>query len=287
MRVLETGSNGFIGRYLLKALSGRGDDVFTHTRNNGDIVDKDVLEKYDGINHIFHLAAKTFVPESFEKPYEYFQTNIMGTVNVLEYCREHVCSMTFMSTYVYGEPKYLPVDEKHPVIGMTPYHQSKILCESICEFYSRQFNVKVVVLRPFNVFGKGQSGQFLVPKILAQTLNPEVKEISVMDLQPKRDYIYINDLIDAMLLTMHPVKNYSVYNVGSGVSKSVEEVILDIQRATGIKKPYTSSNQSRKAEVSDCVADISAIKTELGFAPKYTLTSGLKALIEEINMEFT
>jgi nucleoside-diphosphate-sugar epimerase len=282
MRILVTGANGFIGKYLVSALLERGNDVFTHSKTDWDIVNKNSLESFDGINHIFHLAAKTFVPESFENPYEYFQTNVMGTVNILEYCRKHTCSMTFMSTYVYGEPKYLPIDEKHPIIGMTPYHQSKILCESICEFYSRQFNVKVVVLRPFNVFGNGQSVQFLVPKIVAQALDPEVKEISVMDLQPKRDYVYIDDLITAMLLTINSVKNYSVYNVGSGISKNVEEVILGVQSATGIIKTYTSSNQPRKSEVSDCVADVSAIQKDLGFVPKYTLASGLKAMIDRI-----
>jgi nucleoside-diphosphate-sugar epimerase len=284
MRILVTGADGFIGKYLVSALLERGNDVFTHSLIDGDIFNKNVLERFEGIDHVFHLAAKTFVPESFEEPYEYFQTNVMGTVNILEYCRKQVCSITFMSTYVYGEPKYFPVDEKHPVIGMTPYHQSKILCESLCNFYSRQFNVKVVVLRPFNVFGKGQSAQFLLPKIVAQILDPEVREISVMDLKPKRDYIYIDDLINAMLLTINPAKDYSVYNVGSGISKSVEEVILDVQRATGIIKTYTSSNQPRKTEVSDCVADIAAIQKDLGFVPKYTLSSGLKAMIERIYM---
>lgn len=281
MRVLVTGADGFIGRHLSQALSKMGHVIFTHTISEGDITNERALDRFDDIDHVFHLAARTFVPESLKKPYEYFQTNVLGTISVLEYCRKNACNMTFMSTYVYGEPRYLPINENHPVIGLTPYHQSKISCESICEFYSRQFNVKITVLRPFNVFGKGQSTHFLIPKIIAQILDPKVKEISVMDLKPKRDYIYIDDLIKAMLLTMNPAKSYSVYNVGSGVSKSVEEVIINVQRVTGIKKAYTSSNQLRSAEVSNCVADISAIHKELGFVPEYTLTLGLKAMIEK------
>ncbi|MDF2569220.1 MAG: dependent epimerase/dehydratase family protein [Sporomusa sp.] len=281
MRILITGADGFIGRHLIEKLLAEGHKIFKHTLCDGDIAEKDALGVFGSVEHVFHLAARTFVPASFEKPYEYFHTNVMGTINALEFCRKYSCSMTFMSTYVYGEPKYLPVDEKHPIIGITPYHQSKITCEGLCEFYSRQFNIPVTILRPFNVYGKGQSDQFLIPTILKQLLDPETNEISVMDLQPKRDYIYIDDLIKAMLLTMKPIRRYSIYNVGSGFSKSVEEVIVEMQRTVGIHKTYQSLNQHRKAEVSDCVADISAIKKDLGFTPRFTLLSGLQAFINK------
>jgi len=281
MRILITGADGFIGRHLVKALQDLHHSIICHTLNDGDISNPETLKKYSDIDHIFHLAARTFVPDSFEHPYDFFHTNYLGTVNVLEFCRNHSCSLTFMSTYVYGQAQYLPVDEKHPIVGLTPYHQSKIAGEELCEFYNRQFGVKVTILRPFNVYGQGQSSQFLIPEILRQILDPAIKEVQVMDLEPKRDYIFINDLIDAMILTMNSKKPIAIYNVGSGTSKSVEEVILDIQSVTGIYKPYCSLGKSRKTEVSDCIADISAIKSDFRFTPRFTLITGIAEMFSD------
>ena len=189
--------------------------------------------------------------------------------------------MTMMSTYVYGEPRYLPVDENHPVIGMSPYHQSKIACEELCSFYNRQFGIKCSVLRPFNVYGKGQNPQFLLPHIYNQVIDNNKNKIVVNDLEPKRDFIYVDDVVDAIISTLNSPAGYSVYNVGSGLSISVEEAIISISKALGIQKPYCSVNQKRQAEISDCVADISKIKNELGFSPSFTLEDGVKAWYAE------
>lgn len=277
MRILVTGADGFIGSYLTRALDDEGHEVMGYSSKDGDISEKNALYSFKDIEHVYHLAARTFVPDSWDNTYDYFQTNLMGTVTALEFCRKNGCSLTMMSTYVYGEPRYLPVDEKHPVVAVSPYHESKIACEEICAFYSRNFGVKVTVLRPFNVYGKGQSSAFLIPKIYSQVIDESVEIISVMDLEPKRDYVYIDDVVGALIATLNAIKPFAIYNVGSGISTSVQDVILNISEATGIFKPFRSTNEKRVSEISDCIADISSINVDLGFVPRFTLQEGLKA----------
>lgn len=282
MNILVTGANGFIGKRLCEQLIQEGHTVYKHTHSDGDIAEKDALDKYNEkeIQHVFHLAARTFVPASFENTYDYFRTNTLGTVTVLEFCRKNNASVTFMSTYVYGPPEYLPVDEKHPVKAMTPYHESKLAAEQICQYYSEVFNIKCVILRPFNVYGKDQDEAFLIPKILKQVQDESVKSIEVMDLEPKRDYIYINDLIKVMILTSKNIEGFEIYNVGSGESHSVEEVILDILTATKIEKPYISRNVKRKNEVMDCFANTDRLNARYGFVPMTSLIEGVKDMLE-------
>jgi nucleoside-diphosphate-sugar epimerase len=277
MRILVTGADGFIGSYLTKALEGAGHEVRQYTIKDGDIAAKNALDGFDGMEYVYHLAARTFVPDSWDNTHEYFQTNIMGTITVLEYCRKNHCPMTMMSTYVYGEPQYLPVDEAHPITAVSPYHESKIACEELCRFYSRQFNMKITILRPFNVYGKGQSPAFLLPKIFYQVLDPALSEVTVMDLSPKRDYVYIDDVVAAIMAALKAPKQFSIYNVGSGISTSVEEAIQCIFIATGITKPYKALGEEREGEISDCIADIKSIQDELNFKPVYSLENGIKA----------
>ncbi len=282
MRILVTGANGFIGSHLVQFLRAQGHIVFCHAIGDGDITVSGALDGFDKIEHVFHLAARTSVPASWEDIRGFINVNVMGTVNVLEFCRSQGCSLTQMSTYVYGEPKYLPVDEAHPIQSASPYHESKIFCERLCVFYSEHFHVKTTVLRPFNVYGKGQDKNFLIAKILEQVLDPRVEKISVMDLEPKRDYVYVMDVITAMTATMHPKALFSVYNIGSGVSTSVEDVILSVFQATGITKPYYSTQEKRRMEISDCVADITRLKKDFSFVPQYSLVQGLKEWVGEI-----
>ncbi|QSO47525.1 NAD-dependent epimerase/dehydratase family protein [Alicyclobacillus mengziensis] len=276
-RILVTGASGFIGKHLVRRLTREGHAVVEFSSKDGDISERDALSGYDNVEHVFHLAAKTFVPESWSNPHDYFRINILGMVTVLEFCRRIGASLTLLSTYVYGEPQYLPVNEEHPLVAASPYHQSKIMAEELAEFYSKQFNVKTTVLRIFNVYGQGQSSHFLIPKIYAQVVDDTVREVSVMDLEPRRDYVYIDDVTSAMLATLNPNELYRVYNVGSGAAASVRDVIETIFEVTGIQKPIHSANLVRKSEVSVCVADTSRIRKELSFVPLYTLYQGLKA----------
>lgn len=275
--ILVTGSKGFIGRKLVDKLIKEGFNVFTHDSLQGDIATCDM--EYEDIHHVFHLAAMTYIPKSWENTLEFYRVNIMGTANILEFCKKSKCSLTFMSTYVYGIPNSVPTSEMHKLQPNTPYNHSKILSESLCEFYNDTFNIDITILRPFNIYGEGQSEQFLIPTLIKQFLNTDNVYVEVMSLEPKRDYVYVDDVIDAMCMTIDN-RGYEIYNLGSGESKSVLEIILTIKNVLNSDKGYRCKNMPRKGEILDIRADISKIYRKLGWMPKYNLEEGIRKLLE-------
>jgi nucleoside-diphosphate-sugar epimerase len=276
--ILITGSNGFLGRALCKRLIMNGEyDVKLFDINNGNIFDYDFTNY--GVKHICHLAARTFVPQSWEEPFDYYKVNFLGTLNILEYCRKHNASMTFISTYMYGTPQYLPVDENHPREAHSVYNHTKLLAEDTCEFYSNNYNNSITVLRLFNVYGFGQRQDFLIPSIIQQAMNNNI--IEVTDLRPKRDFIYIDDVIDAICLSLG-LSGYNIYNVGSGISYSVSDVIKIICDILGEERRVIDKKQIRTNEVLDVVADINKIKKELAWEPRTTIINGINNIIESI-----
>jgi nucleoside-diphosphate-sugar epimerase len=273
--ILVTGATGFIGKHLVIRLQRDGYNVYQFP-DDLDITKHKL--NFEGIDHVFHLAAKTFVPLSWTQTFDFYNVNVMGTLNVLEFCRQKSCSMTFMSSYVYGNPERIPIDESHPLKPNTPYNHGKILAEELCRFYVDQFHLQITVLRPFNIYGPYQEEPFLVPILINQLLDQSKQIIEVMDLKPKRDFLYIDDLIDAMMLTIENDK-FSIYNIGGGHSVSVEEIIITLLNISGLKKNYRSKCINREGEIMDIVADISMIEKELRWKPVVSLEYGLKKTI--------
>jgi nucleoside-diphosphate-sugar epimerase len=276
-RVLVTGSDGFIGTALVPLLQQAGHEIFSFGLANGDISCDPLF--FPGVTRVLHLAAKTYVPESWQDPFSFYQVNVMGTVNVLEFCRRQGCPVTLMSSYLYGPPRHLPISEDHPIDPNSPYNHSKALVESLGEFYAAKFGLPVTVLRPFNIFGPGQRPDFLIPAIVRQVLDPAVETIEVADLEPRRDYLYLDDLVRAILATLSASPAYAVYNLGSGQSFSVEQVIQAVQSAAGTAKPYHSRGQRRPGEVMDTVADIARARSELGWEPLIPFTEGIRKVV--------
>lgn len=275
MKIIVTGSCGFVGQHLCQRLVTQGHTVIAHARTQGDLCNEGVLEQYGNADFVYHLAAKTFVPDSWAQPQTFYRDNILSTVSVLEYCRSHRVPLLFMSTYVYGPPQQLPVSETHPVCAMSPYHESKLLGEDLCSFYVRQYGMDIQIFRPFNIYGPGQNMNFLIPKVLSQVLDDNCTEVEVFDLAPKRDYVYIKDLVSALEAALQPSSGLQIYNIGSGVSLSVAEVITITLAAARQQKGYRAAGKTRKGEILDCVADIERAKTGLGFAPQYTFYEGI------------
>ncbi|MEO5358390.1 MAG: NAD(P)-dependent oxidoreductase [Nitrospirae bacterium YQR-1] len=276
--ILVTGSSGFIGKRLTARLLSEGYELSVFNRNCGDISSKDII-KFEHIEHVLHLAAKTFVPESWKEPYGFYNTNVMGTHNVLEFCRKHGCSMTFVSSYIYGIPKELPVNEQHPVNPGNPYSHSKYMAEELCRFYADNFKIKVTIIRPFNIYGPGQNDSFLIPAIIKQAVDTSTGTIEVMDLPPRRDFLYVEDFVDALMLTINN-NTSSVYNVGAGYSLSVAEVIRTILKTLNTDKKIVSTNVTRENEINDVVADIAKIQNELNWAPRYSFDEGIAETIK-------
>jgi nucleoside-diphosphate-sugar epimerase len=281
-KILITGGNGFIGRALAQKLNKNGYEVITFDIGDGDIAEG--LPDYKDVQHVFHLAAATFVPKSWELPKEFYRTNIMGTVNVMDFCCRYGCSFTLPSTYMYGAPQYLPIDENHPLqTDISPYHSSKGAAEQIAQFYAKNMRVSGVILRMFNVYGYGQGKNFLIPSILEKVVSPDTQEVSVADLEPKRDFVFIDDVIQALIISMkQPSGTFDVYNVGYGKSWSVSEVIETIEDVFGIRKPYSAKGIRRPGEIMDTVADISKIQANLGWTPRYDLRQGILKIREQM-----
>ena len=279
-KVLVSGASGFVGKALVSRLQLQGREVIPIDSTDGDIADEKTLEliAQPDIDHVFHLAARTFVPDSWQDPWKFMRTNVQGTANVLEFCRKREISLTYVSAYVYGHPDSLPIAEDNSIRPNNPYAFSKQLGEQLCKFYSEFYGLSVTALRPFNVFGPGQAGHFLIPAIINQVLD-QGSEIVVKDLLPKRDYIYLDDLVGALLATLELKGGYHIFNIGSGVSLSVQQVIDVIQQAAGTDKRLLSEQVTRNNEIMDVVADISSAKDRLGWVPTYSFRDGIENII--------
>ena len=274
--ILVTGASGFLGRHLVKALEARGHRVRSHSSAQGDIAN--CALPLDGVDHVFHLAAKSFVPESWTHTQEFYQTNVVGTVNVLDHCRRHQTPVTLISSYVYGQPQRLPISEDHPLAALNPYSHTKIMAEEVGRFYEQLFGMRLVIVRAFNIYGPGQKPPYLIPTIVRQALDPAIPEIRLKDLRPKRDYLYVADAVEMLLATLGDGVR-GVYNLGSGESASVAEVAELIRQAAGTKKPIVGEEQPRRQEVMDVRADISRASSDLGWRPTTSLADGLRKTV--------
>lgn len=279
-KILVTGASGFIGRALVSRLKAQGRDVVPVDSADGDIASRETLAKFaqQDIAHVFHLAGKTFVPDSWDDPQAFCQTNVLGTVNVLEFCRKSRIPITYVSAYVYGHPDSLPIGENSAIRPSNPYALTKRLAEEACEFYASAYDLPVTTIRPFNVYGIGQAEIFLIPAIISQAVDAR-EDIVVKDLAPRRDYVYLEDLVTALLATLDKTGGYRVYNIGSGVSLSVQEVIDAIQDVADTQKKVVCNNVARTNELMDVVADISKAGKELGWHPEYSFRAGIENII--------
>ena len=280
MKIAITGSEGFIGKYLVDELRKTGLELILLDLSLGiDICNWNQLENIKGIDVFIHLANRSFVPDSYKDPKSFYETNIISTLNILELCRKYNSKLIFLSSYVYGQPDYQPIDERHPIRPFNPYAQSKIICESLCEGYSRDFKVPVIIFRPFNIYGIGQNSNFLIPIIIKQA---KEGKISIKDERPKRDYLHVLDLVNAVNLAIEyvPKKEYEVFNLGYGKSYSVKEIINFVINQSPNEVKYSCLNEFRSNEVLDTIADISKAKTLLKWEPQINLENGLMYMLK-------
>jgi nucleoside-diphosphate-sugar epimerase len=275
--VLVTGGSGFVGRRLVQFLRDRGVEVHAPERAILDVSARSFPDL--SVDWVIHLAGRTYVPASWNEPADFYRVNALGTINVLEYCRRTKARLIYVSGYCYGIPERLPIPETAPLKPNNPYAFSKCAAEDACRFFFECLQTQVMVVRPFNIYGPGQSPNFLIPRIVEQAIDPAAAAIVVEDDTPKRDYVHLDDVIGAIeSLRSNPVPG-ATFNIGSGESYSVAQVAEVVRSAADPAKPVVSRGNWRINDIPDVIADISAIRKATGWSPTVTLPDGLRDVV--------
>lgn len=308
--VLVTGSEGFIGSHLVEALIKLGADVTALVKNNfqqnlgfidefkpeiikkikirfADLNDSEAVKNAARGNKIvFNLAAEISVPYSYENPRTFLNTNVIGTFNILNACRElKVEKFIQMSTSeVYGSPDKIPISEGQQLKGQSPYSASKIAAEKLVESFHCSYGLPTVIVRAFNTYGPRQSARAVIPTIITQALFR--KKIFIGNPKPTRDFNFVTDIVSGLIMAAecHELEG-EVVNVGTGKEISVEELLKKIILLTNSKaKPAKEAKRFRpqKSEVMRLCADNTRMKKYTGWQPLTDLDSGLKRTIEWI-----
>ena len=276
MKIIVTGSSGFIGKNLMEEFKNEAYELYGFSSKDGDICDQQTWEKMPKVDVIIHLAAKTFVPDSWEEEKNFIEINSLSLLNAIKYCKKNNSRLIFLSSYIY-ENSLIPLKEDSDISPSNPYALSKLLAEEICKFYKKTSNLDVIILRPFNVYGPYQNELFLIPKLIKQI--SDNKKIVVFDTLPKRDYIYIVDLINAIKKSILYRGESYIFNIGTGKSYSVLEVINTLQKICKTNLPIETINKERKMESEDSIADIDLAKRELLWHPEYSFEKAMKEFI--------
>lgn len=273
-----TGSSGFIGRALCQKLVEQGKTIFSLSHCDGDVASSTTWVDIPPAKVLVHLAARSYVPDSWKMSADFLSTNVVGTEHALKYCRQHGALMVYISAYLYGIPDCIPIHESHPVRPNNPYALSKHLSEQLCRFHGDVARLPVAILRLFNVFGPYQRDDFLIPSIHRQLIRGG--EITVRDTSPRRDYVYIDDVVEAIILAMERHQHgVAPINIASGVSLGVDEIISTFQRVSGTNLPVIDLNERRVNEIPDVVADISEAWNRLGWRPSFSFQAGVQELV--------
>lgn len=303
-RVLVTGAGGFIGSHLVEMLVSEGADVRAlvhyNSRNDwaqmqrvpveitaaveihtGDIRDPFFINRVvDGTDIVFHLAALIPIPYSYVAPSEYIDTNVKGTLNVLEAVRSHgIERMVHTSTSeTYGTAIYTPIDEQHPLQGQSPYSASKIGADKLAESYWRSFETPVVTIRPFNTYGPRQSARAFLPTVLVQALAGDV--IRVGSLDPVRDMNYVEDTVRGFVLggIVEGVEG-GTFNLGSGSGITMGhllETCIEVTGTSAIVEVEEARIRPAKSEVMELICDASKARRELGWRSAVSLDEGVR-----------
>lgn len=284
MRVLLSGASGFIGRQLSLQLAQSQDfELLALPGRAGlDLTDPACLPYLPPAQQIIHLAGIAGLEAFDADPRASWQANLLIMLHLLEHARiSHCQRLVLASSYLYGQPQYLPVDELHPLAPHHAYQRSKYVCEQMAEQYAQDYGFELVILRIFNVYGPGQDKSMLIPSMLAQL---EAPRLTLRDPDPRRDFVHVADVARAFVLALGaelPAQiNY--FNLGSGQSLSVAELLQTLfeQLPPGQNRPEVCwTHQRRQAEVSDVVADISKARAQLGWTPTLKLEAGLRELL--------
>ena len=281
LKIAISGINGFIGKNLTILLDEKNIDYFSLDEflsvKSGSLEEMKLnVPRFDVL---IHLAARSFIPDSYNSPNLFYEQNFQTTLKCLELARKKGASFLYFSSYIYGRPMYLPVDEIHPLNPINTYSRSKFICEELCKGYSQDFNVPCIILRPFNIYGPFQKSNFLIPKIITEAISK--KSVILHDPVPKRDFLHVKDLVEAVFkIVSKKFPSLEIYNLGSGESFSVLEVAQIVREfLPGISVSF--DHEVRPSEVLETISDSSKFSSDYNWNPDVKIRNGIGSLIQE------
>lgn len=308
--ILVTGAEGFIGSHVVEELVRQGHRVRATVLYNSfggegwlsslpkeiydsiEIVQTDVRDPaatrtiVRGCDVVLHLAALIAIPYSYHAPDSYVDTNVRGTLNILNAAREfnvQHCVVTSTSE-VYGTAQTVPISETHPLNAQSPYAATKIAADQLALSYHRSFGMPVSILRPFNTYGPRQSMRAIIPTLIMQSIDSATSEIRIGNAKPTRDLLFVRDTALGFVAMANSSKVFGqVLNLGTQTEISIEKLAAEIQSIAKTQKPIVSEEKRLRpdaSEVERLCADASKAREMLGWAPKVSLRQGLEQTVE-------
>ncbi|MCD5410377.1 MAG: NAD-dependent 4,6-dehydratase LegB [Clostridiales bacterium] len=308
-KILITGADGFIGSHLVERLITDGHKVRAFTYYNsfnswgwldtlsakklkeidifaGDIRDPNGVRKaMEDIDEVYHLAALIAIPFSYHSPDSYVDTNIKGTLNVLQAARDLKTSRILVTSTseVYGTAKYVPIDEEHPFQGQSPYSATKIGADRIAESFHKSFDMPITIVRPFNTYGPRQSARAIIPTIITQLLAGK-EEIQLGSLTPTRDFNYVKDTVNGFIEIAKQEKTIGEeINIATQQEISIEKLAKELIKQINPNARIVCDEQRlrpEKSEVNRLLGSNEKIKRLTNWKPQYTFEHGLSETIE-------
>ncbi len=310
-KIMVTGADGFIGSHLTELLIEKGYDVRAFVLYNSfnswgwlDSIDKNKLKEIEvvsgdirdpngvrtamkDVDWVFHLAALIAIPFSYHSPDSYVDTNIKGTLNVLQAARELSTKRVFVTSTseVYGTAQYVPIDEKHPFQGQSPYSATKIGADRLAESFYRSFGLPVTIVRPFNTFGPRQSARAVIPTIITQLLSGK-KEIKLGSLTPTRDFNYVKDTVNGFHeIALSDRTIGEEINIATQKEISIEQLAREIINQIDPEAVIITDNdriRPKKSEVERLLGSNEKLKALTSWEQRYTFAEGITETIDWI-----
>lgn len=311
-KILVTGADGFIGSHLTEALLEKGYDVRAFAYYNsfnswgwldtipknklkeievftGDIRDPNGVRKaMEGVDEVYHLAALIAIPFSYHSPDSYVDTNIKGTLNVLQAAKDFETKRVLVTSTseVYGTAQYVPIDEKHPFQGQSPYSATKIGADRLAESFYRSFNMPITIVRPFNTYGPRQSARAVIPTIITQLLAGK-EEIRLGALSPTRDFNYVKDTAQGFIEIAKSDKTIGEeINIATQKEISIERLALELIKQINPRARIVCDGERirpSKSEVERLLGSNAKIMKLTEWRPKYSFEEGLAETIEWVS----
>ena len=306
-KVLITGATGFIGSHIVEFCVEKGFDVVAFDRYNpnnhwgwledsdykndikvilGDIRDYDSVSKaMQNCYAVFHMAALISIPYSYVSPLAYIRTNVEGTYNVLEAAKNSELEQILVTSTseTYGTAQYVPIDEKHPLVGQSPYSASKIAADQLTISYYKSFELPVKLVRPFNTYGPRQSARAIIPTIISQLLNGKT-EIELGSLSPTRDLTFVQDTCRGFEeIYKSEILFGEVINIGMKAEISIEDLAKLIASIMNLELSIESTDERirpENSEVERLFCDNAKLLKHTQWKPNYTLVQGINEVVE-------